>query len=59
MGRTGALPALTTIAAGIFVKTLAMWIWPYELMTAFLLLMCVKSVGLALTSVQLYEQATP
>ena len=57
IGKAGALLALVAIFIGIFVKTLALWFLPYEMMVAFLLLMCLKSVGITFMSGALYQQA--
>ena len=57
IGKAGALLSITAIFIGIFVKTLALWFLPYEMMVAFLLLMCLKSVGITFMSGALYQQA--
>jgi hypothetical protein len=57
IGKVGALLALASVLTGILVKTLSLWLWPYELMAAFLVLMGLKSVGIALISGALYQEA--
>ena len=58
-GFVGAALALTAIIAGILVKTLALWFLPYYMMGAFLILMGIKSVGITLMSLALYQQIKP
>lgn len=57
LGKIGGLLVIITVATGILVKTLSLWIWPYGMTAAFLLLMCTKSMGIAFMSIALYQQA--
>lgn len=58
LGKTGAVIVLITVAIGIVVKTLSLWLYPAALMTVFLLVMALKSVGLVFISGALYQQAS-
>ena len=58
LGEVGGMLVLIAVSAGIVVKTASLWVWPYQLITAFLLSMVAKSVGIALMSSALYQQAT-
>ncbi len=57
LGKTGGLLVVLAVPVGIVVKTLTLWVWPYEMTVIFMLSMGAKSVGIALMSIALYQQA--
>lgn len=58
LGKIGGLIVVTAVATGMVTKTLSLWVWPYALTAAFVILMCAKSVGIAFISNSLYRQAS-
>lgn len=59
LGTIGGLLVVIPTALAILANVLSLWMWPYPLRTAFALLMCLHSVGIALLSLAFYQEGTP